>query len=62
MADSDHSTTMPLVTNGGSTASHRLSMQTLQILLLRDWLRAQHVSQILCRLQQRLERRYLHAS
>lgn len=60
MADSDHSTTMPLVTNGGSTASHRLSDADPPILLLRDWLRAQHVSQILCRFQQRLERRYLH--
>src|SRR5690242_11161016 len=55
MADSDHSTTMPFVTNGKDTASNRLPDADPPILLLRDWLRAQHVSQVLCRLQQRLE-------
>ncbi|OBQ75890.1 hypothetical protein EFV37_10830 [Mesorhizobium loti] len=61
MADSDHSTTMPFVTNGKDTASNRLPDADPPILLLRDWLRAQHVSRVLCRLQQRLERRYLDA-
>ena len=61
MADSDHSTTMPFVTNGRDTTSNRLPDADPPILLLRDWLRAQHVSQVLCRLQQRLERRYLNA-
>ncbi|TPK85729.1 hypothetical protein FJ936_09340 [Mesorhizobium sp. B2-4-13] len=61
MADSDHSTTMPFVATGMDTASNRLPDADPPILLLRDWLRAQHVSQVLCRLQQRLERRYLDA-
>ena len=55
MADSDHSTTMPFVTNGRNTASNRLPDADPPILLLRDWLLAQHVSRVLCRLQQRLE-------
>ena len=61
MADSDHSTTMPLVTNGRNPTPKRLPDSDPPVLLWRDWLRAQHVSQILCRLQQRLERRYLDA-
>jgi len=61
MADSDHSTTMPSVTNGKTAASNRVPDTDPAILLLRDWLRAQYASQVLCRLQQRLERRYLDA-
>ncbi|MEZ2331803.1 hypothetical protein AB6802_18950 [Mesorhizobium sp. RCC_202] len=61
MADSDHSTTIPVVTNGRNAAPNRLPDSDPPIQLLRDWLRAQHVSEILCRLQQRLERRYLDA-
>ncbi|WP_284269190.1 hypothetical protein [Mesorhizobium huakuii] len=62
MADSDHSTTMPPVTNG-KTANplDRLPHADPAIMLLRDWSRAQRVSQVLCRLQQRLERRVLDA-
>jgi hypothetical protein len=62
MADSDHSTTMPFVTTGRDTVSNPLPDADPPILLLRDWLRAQHVSQVLCRLQQRLERRVLDAT
>lgn len=62
MADSDHSTTMPPVTNGKTAnALNRLRDADPVILLLRDWSRAQQVSQVLCRLQQRLERRFLNA-
>lgn len=63
MADSDHSTTMPPVTNGKTAnALDRLPDADAAILLLRDWARAQHVSQVLCRLQQRLERRVIGAA
>jgi hypothetical protein len=63
MADSDHSTTMPPVTNGkAANTSDRFSDADPAILLLQGWLRAQHVSHVLCRLQQRLERRVLDAA
>ncbi|MBZ9769259.1 MULTISPECIES: hypothetical protein [unclassified Mesorhizobium] len=63
MADSDHSTTMPPVTNGKTAnALDRLPDADPAIQLLRDWARAQHVSHVLCRLQQRLERRVLGAA
>ncbi|AGB45181.1 hypothetical protein Mesau_02782 [Mesorhizobium australicum WSM2073] len=62
MADSDHSTTVPPVTNGKTAnALNRLSDADPAILLLRDWSRVQQVSGVLCRLQQRLERRLLDA-
>ncbi|TIN90669.1 MAG: hypothetical protein E5Y06_31595 [Mesorhizobium sp.] len=62
MADSDHSTTMPPVTNGTTAnALNRLPDADPAILLLRDWSRAHYVSQVLCRFQQRLERRLLNA-
>lgn len=67
MTDSDNSTSLPPVTHGrgqrqtagvcGSSDN-----EDAAILLLRGWLRAQHVSHVLCRLQQRLERRVLDAS
>jgi hypothetical protein len=64
MADSDNSTTLPSVTNGlgGISAENRGSFSPdadPALLLLREWLRAQHVSMVLCRLQQRLETRLL---
>ncbi|MER8569028.1 hypothetical protein NKH85_12605 [Mesorhizobium sp. M0924] len=63
MADSDHSTTTPSVIHGrGPKDSVRSCDPDPAILLLRDWLRAQHVSQVLCRLQQRLERRILDSA
>ncbi|MBZ9813865.1 hypothetical protein [Mesorhizobium sp. CA7] len=63
MADSDHSTTMPPVTNGkAANTLNRLPDADPAILLLRDWARAQHVSHVLCRLQQRLESRVLDAA
>ncbi|BCH09976.1 hypothetical protein MesoLj131c_42340 [Mesorhizobium sp. 131-3-5] len=62
MADSDHSTTMPPVTNGKTANGlNRFRDGDAVILLLRDWSRAQQVSKVLCRLQQRLERRFLNA-
>lgn len=60
MADPDHST-LCSSRLAGTPASNQLPDADPPILLLRDWLRAQHVSQVLCRLQQRLERRYLGA-
>ncbi|PBB69288.1 hypothetical protein CK228_08795 [Mesorhizobium sp. WSM4312] len=63
MADSDYSTTTPSVTHGQApNALSGLCGPDPAILLLRDWLRAQRVSQVLCRLQQRLERRVLDAA
>ncbi|TPJ30171.1 MULTISPECIES: hypothetical protein [unclassified Mesorhizobium] len=66
MADSDNSTSLPSVTHGRGqrqTAGVSGSFDDeAAILLLRGWLRAQHVSHVLCRRQQRLERRVLDAS
>ncbi|WP_322414338.1 hypothetical protein [Mesorhizobium huakuii] len=64
MTDSDNSTTLPSVTTRRrdrqiSNASGYFDDSDSAILLQREWLRAQHVSQVLCRLQQRLERRVL---
>lgn len=62
MADSDTSTSLPPVTHGkAGTALDRFSDADPAIVLLQGWLRAQHVSHVLCRLQQRLERRVLDA-
>ncbi|TPN63620.1 hypothetical protein FJ986_23530 [Mesorhizobium sp. B1-1-1] len=66
MTDSDNSTTLPSVTTSRrdrqiSKASGYFDDSDPAILLQREWLRAQHVSQVLCRLQQRLERRVLNA-
>ncbi|TPL04295.1 hypothetical protein [Mesorhizobium sp. B2-4-11] len=67
MADSDNSTTLPSVTYSrrdrqAANASESIDDRDPAILLLRGWLRAQHVSHVLCRLQQRLERRALDAA
>ncbi|TGQ08697.1 MULTISPECIES: hypothetical protein [unclassified Mesorhizobium] len=67
MADSDNSTTLSSVTLVGSgegaiKASPQSDEADPALNLLRDWLRAQHVSQVLCRLQQRLETRVLGAA
>ncbi|BCH08022.1 hypothetical protein MesoLj131c_22800 [Mesorhizobium sp. 131-3-5] len=67
MTDSDNSTTLPSVTTSRrdrQTASEpgRLEDADPAILLMRGWSRAQHVSHVLCRLQQRLERRVLDAA
>ncbi|MBZ9766553.1 hypothetical protein LB526_07240 [Mesorhizobium sp. CA6] len=67
MADSDNSTTLSSVTLGGRgegaiKGSARSDEADPALALLRDWLRAQHVSRILCRLQQRLETRILGAA
>ncbi|RWB74596.1 MAG: hypothetical protein EOQ50_14890 [Mesorhizobium sp.] len=59
MADSDNSTTLSSVTLGGSGEG---AVKDPALALLRDWVRAQHVSQVLCRLQQRLETRVLAAA
>lgn len=67
MTDSDNSTTLPSVTirhrdRQTARAPGRIDDPDPAILLLRDWSRAQHVSRVLCRLQQRLERRVLEAA
>ncbi|RWE78253.1 hypothetical protein [Mesorhizobium sp.] len=67
MADSDHSTTLSSVTlwesgEGAVKGFARSDEADPPLALLRDWLRAQHVSQVLCRLQQRLETRALGAA
>ncbi|MDX8456017.1 hypothetical protein RFM98_25115 [Mesorhizobium sp. VK9D] len=67
MADSDNSTTLPSVTHGPgqqqrARADDRLDGADPVLALLQGWLRAQHVSRVLCRLQQRLERRVLDAA
>ena len=67
MADSDNSTTLPSVTHGRGQRSKAHGVDRLEeadpaLALLQGWLRAQHVSQVLCRLQQRLERRVLDAA
>ena len=67
MTDSDNSTTLPSVTTDRRNrqtahAPGRFEDADPAILLLRGWSRAQHVSQVLCRLQQRLERRVLDAA
>ncbi|MBZ9847424.1 hypothetical protein LB565_05390 [Mesorhizobium sp. CA14] len=66
MADSDNSTTLSYVTLGGSDdgAINGAASEEADpaLVLLREWLRAQHVSQVLCRLQQRLETRLLSAA
>ncbi|TPI60620.1 hypothetical protein FJ420_06795 [Mesorhizobium sp. B3-1-3] len=67
MADSDNSTTLPCVTHGRgqrlrANGEDRFDDADPALALLQGWLRAQHVSQILCRLQQRLERRVLDAA
>ncbi|BCM19205.1 hypothetical protein [Mesorhizobium sp. J8] len=66
MADSDNTTTLPSVTQQRSDdrAANRCGQfddADPAFALLRDWLRAQHVSRVLCRLQQRLETRILRA-
>ncbi|TPJ95616.1 hypothetical protein FJ872_32895 [Mesorhizobium sp. B2-5-9] len=66
-SDSDNSTTLPSVTHGRGqqqTASgvDRFDDADPALGLLQGWSRAQHVSQVLCRLQQRLERRVLDAA
>ncbi|AEH87040.1 hypothetical protein [Mesorhizobium opportunistum] len=66
MTDSDSSTSLPFVTYSRrdrqtANASESFDDKDPAILLLRGWLRAQHVSRVLCRLQQRLERRILDA-
>jgi hypothetical protein len=67
MADSDNSMTLSSVTLGGggvqaTKRSARSDEADPALALLGDWLRAQHVSQVLCRLQQRLETRVLGAA
>ncbi|RAZ89059.1 hypothetical protein DPM33_18960 [Mesorhizobium hawassense] len=67
MADSDNSTTLPSVTHGRGQrrTAHgvdRFDDADPALVLLQGWLRAQHVSHVLCRLQQRLERRVLDAA
>jgi|GEM_PF-5197708 len=67
MADSDNSTTLPFVTHGlgQRQTTHgldRFDDADPALALLQGWLRAQHVSQVLCRVQQRLERRVLDAA
>jgi len=66
MADSDHSTSLTFVTTSRrdrktTNATGHFEDAEPAILLLQGWLRAQHVSHVLCRLQQRLERRVLDA-
>jgi hypothetical protein len=67
MTDSDNSTSLPFVTHWrgrpqavGSSGSFDDADPVLA--LLQHWSRAQHVSRVLCRLQQRLERRVLDAA
>ncbi|RWB75863.1 MAG: hypothetical protein EOQ50_10270 [Mesorhizobium sp.] len=67
MADSDNSTSLPSVTHGRgqrqtARAVDRFDDADPALALLQGWLRAQHVSHVLCRLQQRLERRVLDAA
>ncbi|AZO17338.1 hypothetical protein EJ069_23030 [Mesorhizobium sp. M2A.F.Ca.ET.043.05.1.1] len=67
MTDSDNSTTLPSVTTSRrdhqtANAPGHFDDTDPAILLLRGWSRAQHVSHVLCRLQQRLERRVLNAA
>ncbi|TRC87879.1 hypothetical protein FJV80_12110 [Mesorhizobium sp. WSM4310] len=67
MADSDNSTTLPSVTHGRGQRQmahgvDRFDEADPALALLQGWLRAQHVSHVLCRLQQRLERRVLDAA
>ncbi|WP_245474098.1 hypothetical protein [Mesorhizobium sp. M2A.F.Ca.ET.042.01.1.1] len=67
MADSDNSTTLSSVTHGGggeraARESARFDEAEPALGLLRDWVRAHHVSRVLCRLQQRLETRVLGAA
>ncbi|MER9841778.1 hypothetical protein NKJ59_11060 [Mesorhizobium australicum] len=67
MADSDNSTTLPSVMQRRSARQALNESDSLDgadpaLSLLGDWLRAQHVSRVLCRLQQRLERRVLDSS
>ncbi|WP_246501963.1 TOBE domain-containing protein [Mesorhizobium caraganae] len=66
MADSDNSTSLPFVTHGRELRQKAHGEDRYQdadpaLVLLQGWLRAQHVSHVLCRLQQRLERRLLDA-
>ncbi|UCI19297.1 hypothetical protein FJ970_30570 [Mesorhizobium sp. B2-1-8] len=75
MADSDNTTTLPYVTHqrdGGRIATDPVATPVLKtdrtvsvgedpaIALLREWRRTQHVSSLLCRLQQHLERRVIN--
>lgn len=67
MADSDNSTTLPCVTHGRVQRPRAHGEDSFDdadpvLALLQGWLRAQHVSQVLCRRQQRLERRVLDAA
>ncbi|ESX07106.1 hypothetical protein X769_00025 [Mesorhizobium sp. LSJC268A00] len=66
MADSDNTTTLPFVTTSGhdrqtAIAPGHFDDADPALALLQGWLRAQDVSHVLCRLQQRLERRVLDA-
>jgi len=67
MADSDNSTTLPSVTHmrgQRQTANGSGCFEDVDpaLALLGDWLQAQHVSRVLCRLQQRLEKRVIDAA
>jgi hypothetical protein len=67
MADSDNSTTLPSVTHGRGQQQMARGVDHFDeadpaLALLQGWLRAQHVSHVLCRLQQRLERQVLDAA
>jgi hypothetical protein len=67
MTDSDNSTTLPSVTTNRrhrqtANAPGHFDDVDPALALLQGWLRAQHVSHVLCRLQQRLERRVLDAA
>ncbi len=67
MTDSDNSTTLTSVTSSRrdrqtANAPGHFEDTDPAILLQRGWSRAQHVSAVLCRFQQRLERRVLDAA
>ncbi|QKC80989.1 hypothetical protein [Mesorhizobium sp. NZP2077] len=67
MTDSDNSTTLASVTHSRrdrqvSNAYGYFDDSDPAILLQREWLRAEYASHVLCRLQQRLERRVLDAA
>lgn len=64
MADSDNSTTLPAVMHGGGGRSNICERDFSTdadpaLVLRRDWPRANYVSRVLCRLQQRLEARMM---
>ena len=67
MADSDNSTTLPSVTQERGdrrdvSEADLAAGADPALVLLAEWWRTQHVSRVLCRLQQRLERRVLDAA